>query len=411
MVKIPVRPLNTSYQNGGDMKKRLPNAYIRGTKVYVDYTLSAVQVKELRAKGVTAEAKRYRLATAKPATAASLKWVNENAYKVLENLLSNQYQPEFQIAVYGAKIIEATNSGRKSSTAKDFLSVLENYINPYFGKKELDEIRTSDLVVWQSELAASLSASRVKQIRSVLNQIFEMAYNDGIIGKNPLAAVKAPRLAKPQIEFYTLEEIKIILANCDGWFHNMVKLQFFSAMRTGEMMALEWKDVNFETKKIYIRQSMSHGILSTPKTHEVGYIDMLPPAEAALRDQYKHTGLRGGCVFVAPKTGKGFRESSTLSDSYWKPLIKRSGLHYIDFYNTRHSFATMMFSRGEDIGWISKVMLRHKTVQTTMTHYADFINIAQIKRASFLDDVFEVDTQVDTNMAQDGKFEILKRRA
>lgn len=393
------------------MKKRLPNAYIRGTKVYVDYTLTVGQVKELRAKGIKAEAKRYRLATTKAATAASLKWVNENAYKVIENLLSNQNQPEFQIAVYGAKIIEATNAGRKGSTAKDFLSVLENYIKPAFGDKELDEIRTSDLAVWQSGLAATLSASRVKQIRSVLNQIFEMAYNDGIIGKNPLLAVKAPRLPVPEIEFYTPEEIKIILANCDGWFHNMVKTLFFSGMRTGEMMALEWKDVNFETKKIYIRQSMSHGVLSNTKTHETRQMDMLPPVEAALRDQYKLTGLRGGCVFVAPKTGKGFRESSTLSDSYWKPLIKRSGLHYIDFYNTRHSFATMMFSHGEDIGWVSKIMLGHKNIETTMKYYAKFINIKQIKRASFLEVEFGGDTRLGTDLAQSQNIEILKRRA
>lgn len=411
MVKIPIRPLNTSSYNGGAMKKRLPNAYIRGTKVYVDYTLTVGQARELRAKGIKAEAKRYRLVTAKAATAASLKWVNENAYKVIENLLSNELSPEYTVLNYGLKSLEIGSAYRKQKTVKDYHGAFMNYIVPEFGKMELDEIMPSDLGLWQKKLLdRGLSASRVRNIRATLQTILADALRDKIIDKNPFDGIKTPRLPEPDIEVYTADEVSIVLSSCDGWLHNMLKTLFFTGMRTGEMMALEWGDINFESKKIRVSKSLSHGVVSTTKTHAVGYIDMLPPVEVALKDQYRHTGLKNGAVFVAPKTGEAFQQSKSITDNYWKPLIKRSGLHYIDLYNTRHTFATMMFSHGEDIGWVSAVMLRHKSLVTTQKHYAKYLNTGYVPRSDFMKN-YGFDTQLVTNLAQVGKNQILKREA
>jgi len=394
------------------MKKRLENAYIRGVKVYVDYTLSVAQAKELAAAGIFAEPRRYRLATDKNATAAGLKWVNENAYAVLKSILSCavcEDNDEFSVAVYGIKSLEIGSAFRKEKTIKDYAGAFKNYIVPFFGKKRVDEIKASDLGIWQKKLLdKGLSASRVRNIRATFHTILADAERDGMISKNPFDGLKAPVVPEPVIEVYSIEEVQSILANCDGWLHNMVKMQCFSGMRTGEMMALEWTDINFESKTIRVSKSLTHGVVGTTKTGVTGFIDMLPPVEEALRSQYRLTGLRGKSVFVSPKTNEAWKQSKNITDVYWKPLIKRCGLHYIDFYNTRHTFATIMFSNGEDIGWVSKIMLRHKDIKTTLKHYAAYINAPKLERAKFLK-TYSFDTAFGTNLAQAKKRTNLKK--
>ncbi len=407
MAKI-LRPLNTSTNNGGAMKKRLPNAYIRGSKVYIDYTLTPAQAKELRAKGIPAEAKRYRLATGKAATAINLKWVNENPLKVIENLLSSEARNDYVLANYGLKSLEAGSVSRKEKTIKDYLGAFNNYILPTFGKMELDEITASDLGLWQKKLLdTGLSASRVRNIRATFQTIMADALRDGIISKNPFDGVKVPRIPKKEVRVYTLEEVKLLIDEAEGWFKNMLTLLFFTGMRTGEMMALEWQDINFKSKKIHISKSMSHGKLGAPKTHETRAIDMLSPVEEALRDQYRLTGLKYSNVFLAPKTNAGWRESKSITDKYWKPLVKRCGLEYIDFYDTRHTFASIMLSYGENTKWVS-TMLGHTSIATTERYYSKFINDSKIQRAVFLSN-YGFGTQVGTNLAQNQNFKTLKR--
>jgi integrase len=110
---------------------------------------------------------------------------------------------------------------------------------------------------------------------------------------------------------------------------------------------------------------------------------MLPPVEAALKRQFLETGLQGEFVFMS-KHGDGVKLLKNIRDNYWRPLLKRCLLPDREMYTTRHSFASLMLSRGEDLLWVSKT-LGHKNASITLGIYAKYVQDDSRKRAKFLD--------------------------
>jgi integrase len=174
------------------------------------------------------------------------------------------------------------------------------------------------------------------------------------------------------------------LENASGFFKQMVTVAFFTGVRTGELLALKWSDINFVTKEITISKSMRRGVLSSTKTRKARKIDMLPPiVEEALRLQFRETGLSKEFIFVN-EAGDNFQGSKEVLEKYWYPLLKSCGIEQRIFYNTRHTFASQMLSNGEDPLWVSK-MLGHSNVSTTFNFYSGFIKTESVKRGKFLD--------------------------
>ena len=135
---------------------------------------------------------------------------------------------------------------------------------------------------------------------------------------------------------------------------------------------------------IKIKEAIRGGILGDVKTKSSRReITMLPPVREALKAQYLITGLKNKEVFLS-NLGNGFGHSTSLSDRYWHPLCVKCGLEKRDFYHTRHTFATLMISNGEDILWVAN-MMGHKDITMVMKKYAKYRKDDSVKRAAFLD--------------------------
>ena len=116
-----------------------------------------------------------------------------------------------------------------------------------------------------------------------------MATLDELISRNPLEAVKAPKVQLERPEIYTLGEMKKILSATSGKYRAFFQLAFFSGMRPGEIIALKWSNVNFQTKQILVDSRIREGEVDLPKGGKIRQISMLPQAEDALRLQQKDT--------------------------------------------------------------------------------------------------------------------------
>ncbi len=64
----------------------------------------------------------------------------------------------------------------------------------------------------------------------------------------------------------------------------------------------------------------------------------------------------------------------------------RAGFSYRKLYQTRHTFASIMLQKGEDLAWVSKKMLGHSEIATTLKFYADYIPEKDMQHAIFLMD-------------------------
>lgn len=99
-------------------------------------------------------------------------------------------------------------------------------------------------------------------------------------------------------------------------------------------------------------------------------VKLLPPAIEALHAQKPHSFLSGGVVFLNVN-GKPFTGDQQIA-AHWLRLLLRAGIRYRNPYQTRHTFASMMLTAGENIHWLAQQM-GHTSITITMSHYARFM--------------------------------------
>ena len=205
------------------------------------------------------------------------------------------------------------------------------------------------------------------------------AEND-VIHKNPLRKVKSPKTIKKvtmddtdmdiDVFPFSENEIKIIFENCDGYLKNFIMLMFASRMRPGEIIALLWKDIDFDKKQINIYKTIVNSQKGPVKTlASKRKIDMLPMAELALKEQFK---LTKDYEFVFVNRSKNHFFSHDIINTRFQNILKKVNIKVRKLYNLRHTFASQMISKGADIVWVSK-MLGHKDVSITLKIYTKFI--------------------------------------
>ena len=331
--------------------------------------------------------KTHRLSTGKRVSAAAMAWA-EREWKtiILEKIAPDGAASACPtVEEFGLRSLASGAGMRKNSTNKEYMADFKNRVVPLFGSVAVNQVTPLELRAWQSGiLEGGASTARLKNIRKVFSLVLSDAVLEGLIEKNPFDLVKKPAVRHKAKRPFSLEEVRTLINNASGWFRDFLIVSFFTGMRTGEAMALEWRHINLHSRKIVIEQSMRNGELGSPKTMS-GYreIDMLPPVEQALKARYLDSGLKGGPVFVA-KHGGALAYAKNLRDNHWAPLLKKCLMDHRELYTTRHTFASIMLSQGEDPLWVSK-MLGHSNLAITLQTYAKYIEKGVDTRARFLD--------------------------
>lgn len=355
------------------MKYNKSGVYVRNNIIYVQGNIDGVF---------------YRKSTKKQATKANLLWVKKNTQSVLLQLIDKKETSKvYTLEEFGYHSLTINASNRKDNTNKDYLMMFKGNILPNFRLWKLNEIRPTDLKQWQNNLLKKgLSAGRVMNIRTVFRGILQDAFIDELIKINPFDRVKPPKKEKTIIHPFNLQEVELLISSSKGWFQNYLIVAFFTGMRIGEIMALQWKDIDFSTNVISIKRSMTKGKLSTPKTaNSIREIDMLSVVKDALKNQAVNFRTKSDFVFLN-QYGKNFTDASTLQRYHWKPLLQKLDIAYRILYHTRHTFASIMLQQAEEIGWVSQ-MMGHRDIHTTFTRYARFIPRKQKERAKFINNL------------------------
>lgn len=146
------------------------------------------------------------------------------------------------------------------------MSRVNAHIVASLGQSLVSNFRRDGLQSFLDEKCASgLSFSIVDHLRWDLNQIFEMAVEEDVIGKNPARLLFTPSEAKqPERQVMTLEEVKQCLAVLDPRERLIVQLAVITGMRPGEILGLPWKHI--KQNCIDVRQRVYRGDIDRPKT-------------------------------------------------------------------------------------------------------------------------------------------------
>jgi integrase len=279
--------------------------------------------------------------------------------------------------------LSMNKSSRKQLTHDGYVKVLNRYVIPIFGTRKIDSIKPSELLQWQNNLLSKLSSRSVINARITLNGVFEDALRDEIIDKNPLSIVKSPKLINVrENKPFSKDEIFQILDTSPNKLKAFFAIGFFAGLRTGEITALKWSDIDFEKRIISVKATRNKGIETTPKTQssvrDVDILDILYPYLE------RHLSFKIDSEYLFnTKFNEPYYSSMKISTNYWIKVLKKCNIEYRNLYQMRHTFASMMVSAGEDILWVSS-MLGHKNANITLQAYAKYVKSEKKSRGSFL---------------------------
>jgi len=99
---------------------------------------------------------------------------------------------------------------------------------------------------------------------------------------------------------------------------------------------------------------------------------LLPPALAALQAQKLVTFLEGKRIFYNPRTNTPWKTDKQIREWSWRPLLKKVGVRYRYPYQTRHTYASMLLSAGENMLWVANQM-GHTDTEMVMKKYGKWL--------------------------------------
>jgi len=377
--------------------KNYKYAYKRGNTVWV--------------KGTIKNNHYHRITTGKEFSKANMNYVEKHWDEILEEYFEKQKSlvdraKKMSIAELMPLGLDAALETASEGTVNDYRRTLNKHVIPIFGNCKLDEISVGMFKRFQKDLRVKTKLARktILNVRASFNCIYKYAIDEEIVDKNPILLVKAPasklfvhhnddgvaidhkgKELNDDIDPFTLEDVWKLINMAENQFKNIVTTLFFTGMRLGEMITLRWDDVDWENKTIHIqRANKSNGKIGFPKNGKTRKIDILPPVMEALKNQFERTGLKREFIFIA-QNGNRYSNYVTFRKYHWKNLLLRAGYDYRIFYQTRHTFASIMLQKGEELAWVSKVMLGHSEIATTLKFYAKYIPDNTKRHAKFLD--------------------------
>ncbi len=291
------------------------------------------------------------------------------------------------------------------STIKDYRSIMNYHVLPYFGNWFIDQIRPVDVEEFMA--TRKCGAKRINNILVPVRSLFKMAKKNDYVERNIMLDVENLPVDRPHISPLSMKEVLSFLDAVEGTiYRSFFVVAFFTGMRLGEQTALKWREVDWERKTISIVESRVMGIEGRPKTKgSYRDIDMLPVVEEALRSQRRQNRARSHYVFL--NNDGNPVDGETLRKTTWTPGLKRAGLEYRSMYHTRHTFATLMLSSGENMGWVQR-MMGHASLKMIQERYYRYIpNLTHSDGSAFADKFSEDLAQVTPNLPHNDERENL----
>lgn len=241
------------------------------------------------------------------------------------------------------------------SSYRTYKSAVEQHLRPTFGQLRIGELTTGAVQEWIAGL--KISNKRINNVLIPLRGICADAFADGLIPRDPMARIRNLSHRAKEPDPFSFDEVEAILAAAEGQIRNLFQFAFFTGLRTGELIGIEWSHIDLDKKIAHIRKAVVMGLEKRPKTAS-GERDvvLLPPAIEALKAQQPLTRFKGGRVFYNPRTGRPWANDEQIRLQFWRPLLKQAGIRYRSAYNTRHTYASMMLTAGENPMWVAYQM-------------------------------------------------------
>lgn len=290
----------------------------------------------------------------------------------------------------------------KPRTYSRYQSIIELHLIPELGDIPIEDLKRRMIQDFLSKKKKdgnlrsgdTMSSASTNLMLTVLSMAFEYAIDMELCEDNPCLRLKRIPDDCRQIEAFTRDEqkkIETFIQDSDDRRLFGILLGFYSGMRIGELIALEWSDIDFDKGIIHINKTAYRDknktgnwevCIDKPKTKSSERVIPLP---TCIIDMMKEYSLDSKSNYVV-ENKKGERMSIRSYQYIFEKLTEKVGVRKLNFHSIRHSFATRAIECGMDIKTLSEIM-GHKNASITLNRYAHSMldtKIAMMNKLQFI---------------------------
>jgi integrase len=275
----------------------------------------------------------------------------------------------------------------EGNTREGYESYIKLHIKPSIGAKPIGDIRHSHIQEFVAELTKKnayrrskpLSPKTIIKIMTMLNTVFKSAVKNELIRNNPVAGVELPKAARELVKPPEKADVLAILAKAPAEYKTIFLLDATTGLRRGEILALQWKDVDWINREIRIERAIKKakgndgahkwtwimGTTKSGRSRRVGLAPIVIEELQALRASAKDTAED---QFIFTRNGS-FIIPEYFSQWIALPLVKEATEGRVKrFHDLRHFFASALIDNGESPKYVQD-QVGHASISTTLDIY------------------------------------------
>ena len=296
-------------------------------------------------------------------------------------------------------------------TYERYRELIELHILPTLGKTKLQKLAPQHLQkLFNQKLEEGYAPQTVKHMHRVLHCALNDAVKWSLVARNVCDVVDAPRVPKQEMKVLTIEQAHRFLKAAQGDpLEALFVLALTTGMRRGELLALQWEDIDFSCELLHVRRTIAcipnQGfVTSEPKTAKSRRaICLTDLAITVLKRHRKHqdearqkvgnTWQDQHWVFCT-EVGTPLDPTTMLRYSFW-PLLERAEIPRLRFHDLRHSSATLLLVMGVHPKVVQE-LLGHSNISMTLDTYSHTIPSLQADAINQLSALLQIKTQPET---------------
>ncbi|HBL5344030.1 TPA: site-specific integrase [Enterobacter hormaechei] len=294
------------------------------------------------------------------------------------------YLDEYLVICETRKLSPSTIGGYKK--CRSALSALHMF--------PASELTPAALKTWIQNQKTTLKT--IRNQLSFLRSALDEAVTDGVLPINPVSLVTASRYQRDKTNAessYVVDPLSpveidaLLAATGDKQWENLFRFAIQTGLRSSELCALRWSDIDFVGKTAHVKSASVVGVIKGTKTKAgTRKVELTDQAMFALINQKPFTFMKDATVFEDPKTNKPWASADAIRKKAWVPTLRKAGIRYRNPYQTRHTFATRHISQGINLFWLAGQM-GHKGPEMLFRHYGSYLS------------AYDGHTAVDSNTA------------
>lgn len=274
--------------------------------------------------------------------------------------------------------INASTRKGERSLVKDS-QMNKNYVKPIIGELKISEMNVTYFEKIVSKiLNKDLTKATANLVIQQFKAVFNYAFNNDLISRNPAKNFKQLRLDKKEMDYLSQDELDQLLSYTnqkyvgeERWKHVLYLTLFLTGGRLGEVLGLEWNRINFNRDTIIFSQ-MWDGVFNRIVNTTKGRKDRTVPLNSLLKKELGSIKNSSKGTFIFSDVSDRPIDPSNFRSRIWAIDLELAGIRPIRIHDARHTYASLFVMNGGKL-YDLKTVLGHSDMKTT-ERYAHLSN-------------------------------------